>query len=287
MPIKPGGCGKCRARLSGESNAATWEHMMEKAKKFNKAFDTTDYSLAKPLYKSGQTPLPLICKVVGKDGQQHGQYTMNMEHHTNGIYAQGCRKCADQVTRDRRTIPWINEQLALKIGPHITLISREEETTFCKGVFQCSKHNSNFTQNITNALYQGTNGCYKCVLTNQSKPAAEWLDECEQFLGRKLVRKETGGEFHIPTTRYHADGYDPITNTIYEFHGDYWHGNVELFNSNAINPTTGFTFGYMYSRTIKRQDKIKSLGYNLVVMWEHDFKKGCSQLPTNIKHEMP
>ena len=37
-------------------------------------------------------------------------------------------------------------------------------------------------------------------------------------------------EYLIEGTRYHADGFCKDTNTIYEFHGDYWHGNPKLTN---------------------------------------------------------
>ena len=33
------------------------------------------------------------------------------------------------------------------------------------------------------------------------------------------------GEYHIPGTRYHCDGYCPETNTVHEFLGCHWHGS--------------------------------------------------------------
>ena len=39
------------------------------------------------------------------------------------------------------------------------------------------------------------------------------------------------GEFRIPKTKFKADGYDENTKTIYEFHGDYWHGNPKKHDS--------------------------------------------------------
>lgn len=31
--------------------------------------------------------------------------------------------------------------------------------------------------------------------------------------------------------------------------------------------------GYLYKKTLEREQKIKDLGYNLVVMWESDWNK--------------
>ena len=80
------------------------------------------------------------------------------------------------------------------------------------------------------------------------------------------------GEYKIPDTNFKSDGYCVETNTIYEFHGDYWHGNPKIYNK---EDKTYFnkTFGELYEKTIKKEEIIRGLGYNLVVMWEMDFKK--------------
>ncbi len=50
------------------------------------------------------------------------------------------------------------------------------------------------------------------------------------------------GEYQIPGTRYKADGYCSETNTIYEFHGDYWHGNPSKFSPTDINELNNIPF---------------------------------------------
>jgi len=70
---------------------------------------------------------------------------------------------------------------------------------------------------------------------------------------------------------YKVDGYDPNTKTIYEFNGDFWHGNPNLYNKDDINLVTKKTFGEMYERTIKREEKLKNMGYNLIKIWESEF----------------
>ncbi len=80
------------------------------------------------------------------------------------------------------------------------------------------------------------------------------------------------GEFKIPGTRnYHADGYCAETNTIYEFHGDYWHGNLEVYDVDFWNGVMKKTMGQRYRETIAREETIRALGYNLITMWEHDW----------------
>ena len=69
------------------------------------------------------------------------------------------------------------------------------------------------------------------------------------------------------------DGYCKEINTIYEYHGDYWHGNPKIYSCDTINKITKTTMGELYKKTVERERKIKELGYNLVVMWEIDWKQ--------------
>ena len=45
--------------------------------------------------------------------------------------------------------------------------------------------------------------------------------------------------------------------------------------------------GYLYKKTLEREQKIKDLGYNLIVMWEYDWNKinkSISILQKKIKY---
>ncbi|MGI0075838.1 MAG: DUF7487 domain-containing protein [Nitrosopumilaceae archaeon] len=98
-----------------------------------------------------------------------------------------------------------------------------------------------------------------------------------KFLMRKenifIQHAQNGGEYRIPNTKYHVDGYCEKTNTIYEFYGDYFHGNPEIFESDYYNNLICKTADELYHHTMERENKIRKLGYNLVTMWEHDFDK--------------
>jgi hypothetical protein len=101
-----------------------------------------------------------------------------------------------------------------------------------------------------------------------------WLESIMKAEAIHIQHAQNSGEYYIRglgTCR--ADGYCKETNTIYEFHGDYWHGNPELFESSVYNKSTHDTMGELYQATIERENKIKSLGYNLVVMWENEWNK--------------
>ena len=73
------------------------------------------------------------------------------------------------------------------------------------------------------------------------------------------------GEYKIPNVGK-VDGYCEEINTIYEFHD-----NPNVYNSDDINERVHKTFGELYRKSVEKDSKILSLGYNLVVKWETDF----------------
>lgn len=113
------------------------------------------------------------------------------------------------------------------------------------------------------------------------KQTSGYSIKCIQWLESIMIQEDifiqhagNGGEYYIPGTRFKVDGYCKETNTIYEFHGDCFHGNPDLFEYHKqCNPFNDLTAKELYDNTIKRENKIKELGFNLVVMWENDFNK--------------
>ena len=88
----------------------------------------------------------------------------------------------------------------------------------------------------------------------------------------------SGEETVIPGTRYRPDARDTLDPThLYEFLGNYWHGYPEghpKFNDvRSISSKTGKETRYkeLYEKTMERLDIIKSLGYSISYVWEHEF----------------
>lgn len=98
----------------------------------------------------------------------------------------------------------------------------------------------------------------------KSKKATLWLDSINPHMIREYYCKELRMVF---------DGFDTKTNTVYEFHGDYWHGHPAKYLPENINPHLNKSFGELYEATKEREQKILDHGFNLVVMWEHEFDK--------------
>jgi len=103
--------------------------------------------------------------------------------------------------------------------------------------------------------------------------AIQWLEEIMKEEQIFIQHAGNVGEFKIPGTRYKVDGYCLSNNTVYEFHGDCFHGNPDLYEDEE---TPNFyknhlTAKELYNNTKERENKIINLGYNLVVIWENDY----------------
>lgn len=115
-----------------------------------------------------------------------------------------------------------------------------------------------------------------------SAKCIRWLEEIMRVEHISIQHALNGGEYRVPSTSYKADGFCEQTNTIYEFHGDIFHGNPRLFESSDVcQPFSRATAGELYTFTLFKEQCIRELGYNLVVMWEHDFDNNCKLAPTH------
>jgi G:T-mismatch repair DNA endonuclease (very short patch repair protein) len=84
-----------------------------------------------------------------------------------------------------------------------------------------------------------------------------------------IQHAENEAEFKIPNTRYSADGYCKETNTIYEFHGCYWHGCKKCFEDrDEINKVTKKKMEQLYIKTQKKKKWCIEYGYNYKEIWE-------------------
>jgi hypothetical protein len=138
------------------------------------------------------------------------------------------------------------------------------------GAFIMNKYNSSPYQ-LLSSIYPNFEWERSKFMKQYSEQQIEWLNFLQKYYGISVQHACNDGEYRIPETRYYADGFCRDTNTIYEYHGDYWHGNPRIFPSDDFNKTTKCTYGELYDNTCKRESEIRGLGYNLVVIWESDW----------------
>jgi hypothetical protein len=234
------GCSKCSGR-----ETLTTEGFIERAK----ANHNDRYTYSRSRYESSYHKVVITCP-------QHGDFQQLASAHLKG---QGCIKCAGVETLT--TEVFIQKAIVVHSGRY------SYERSDCAGskkniIITCSRH-GDFSQEAGTHL-RGS-GCPKCF-QRFSRPETEFLD---------LIKiPESKRQIRISGTLYTADGLDETTDppTIYEFDGDFFHGNPKLYDPNALNMVTKCTFGELYNKTLKKRDDLTYLGYNVVSIWNSELK---------------
>jgi hypothetical protein len=124
----------------------------------------------------------------------------------------------------------------------------------------CPTHGEFF---ITPKNHMHEQGCAKCS-NRVSLAEIHWLNSLSlPFLERQKSIKVDGKKFIV-------DGFDPTTNTVYEFHGDFWHGNPKIYDPNDVNWVVNKSFGQLYRRTLKKEEFLRR-HFTVVVMWHSEY----------------
>lgn len=88
------------------------------------------------------------------------------------------------------------------------------------------------------------------------------------------------GEFTVPKTTYRVDGYSKKYNAIYEYHGDFWHGNIMFFDGDDINSRNKKTYGDLYIANIEKKLMLRKLGYGYACIWEYRWRNAIRAVTT-------
>jgi hypothetical protein len=255
--LKSNGCNVCARQITADKLRFTKDEFEEKAHKIH----NNKYDYSKVLYISNITLVDIICPL-------HGIFQQLPAVHLTGC---GCIKCGRESSSQKQTLT-IEEFIKRAIAVHGDKYDYSP-TKWINGKTNvqiiCKIHGL-FEQNPYSHL-KGC-GCRGCVVNTHSRVALEWVQFLESCYKLNIQHIANTGEYLIQNTKYKADGYDQDTNTIYEFNGDYWHGNPLKYKStNPFPHSPDKTFGDMYDRTIKRNTIIKNGGYTLIEIWESDW----------------
>ena len=101
----------------------------------------------------------------------------------------------------------------------------------------------------------------------------QWMDWLSLAKGVNIIHKLNNGH-DKRIGPYLVDGYDTETNTVYEFLGCYFHGHTPC-SLVAHTEANAQTMANKLDSTEKRLSFIKKQGYNLVRIWECEFREQC------------
>ena len=249
------GCNKC----SGNYILSKEEFIIKAQEVHGNKFDYSNVN-----YINNSSIIEIECK-------KHGLFLQNSYVHLKG---HGCKKCVDRGGSQILAAKlFINKAKEIH-GDRYDYSMVEYKGSNKKVKIICKTHGC-FEKTPDNHLHKkNPQGCMKCQTKNQySKKQSQWLNSIQLKENITIQHAENEGEFIIPNTNYKADGYCQETNTIYEFHGDYWHGNPNKFILTEINKTTKCSFGELYQKTLDKELVIINMGFNLITMWESEWNK--------------
>jgi len=188
------------------------------------------------------------------------------------LYNTGCKYCNKGSACPHNNLTITNNEI-LKQWDYQRNEKKPEEYTYGsnKKVFWLCDNNHFYKVQI---IYKTNHaaGCPLCTTSGYSKISIEWINCISEKENIHIQCATNDGEYKIEGVGK-VDGYCKETKTVYEFHGDFWHGNPLIFDPEDVNPISGIKYGDLYNKTLKRDELIISKGYNIVTIWEYDYKK--------------
>lgn len=208
------------------------------------------YDYSKVEYTNTNRKVLIVCPL-------HGEFKQLAQNHLRGSK---CPLCATK--KENKKLDIFISQAKIIHGDKYTYT--EYSGAHAPVEIVCPYHGS-FSQ-TPNSHLRGR-GCPKCQWSNSSKLEKEWLDA----IGIEEAKRNK--QLIIDDKLFKFDAYCQEANTIYEFYGDFWHGNPNKYDPEDVNKKVNKTFGELYNETINRENFLKQKGFELITIWEGNFLK--------------
>lgn len=263
--LQGSGCPKCaniRRIVSNSKNSS--DFIAEANLIHNHKYDYSNVE-----YINAYTNVVIFCPIHGKTNQQP----------TRHLNSSGCPYCGASTRSISKT-----NNLVDVISKCCTTHNNKYDyslvkyvNNYTKIIIVCPNHGI-FAQ-TPNSHTQGA-GCPKCS-KHVSKKENTWLNY------HNIPDNPDSRQVYIKINNIgiRVDGFNPSTNTIYEFWGDFWHGNPKVHHKNSPNVITKCTFGELYERTQYKRQLILSGKYNLIEIWEDEWDDNLHKY-NNITEEI-
>jgi hypothetical protein len=210
------------------------------------------YDYSRVIYTHSNDIIEIICPT-------HGIYFQKAAVH---LTKRGCRKCSNE-SKTLSTDRFVT-RAQLVHGNDYDYSCVQYNSTHTKIEINCRIHGS-FYQTPSNHL-QGS-GCSLCNpgARKVSYQESAWLDYmCIETEYRQHRINLDKGYVFVDALK---DGI------VYEYLGDFWHGNPACFSKDDINIVAKKSFGELYTETMLRIKNLEDKGYKVEHIWEYDWKK--------------
>lgn len=216
-------------------------------------------------YKYDEINYLNVCTKINIKCEEHGIFEQTPSEHLKGNQ---CYKCSDLI---RTTDDFVKK--ANNIHNYLYSYDKTDYKKSRENIIITCKIHGDFKQKPNDHL-NGC-GCKKCNSSGFSKISIKWLESImkKEKIFIQHAMNDGEKEIKINNNKYKFDGYCKDNNTVFEFYGDFFHGNPKIYNLENTNNLCKKTFGELYKSTMEREEIIKKAGYNLITMWESDFIK--------------
>lgn len=250
------GCIKCM----GEKFRATNDNLRDWITKA-RGVHGDKYSYKRAVYRGALRKLTIGCRNC------RTWFEQTAASHLTG---RGCLPCS---ARQPSITPTMFKARAEKASPNLTVVEASYRGFKVVVSTQCIKCEHEFTCS-PQRLVEGVVRCPICDGKGHSLIACQWILHEAKKRRIHIQYAHNGGEFRIPGTRWRVDGYNKRLNMVFEFHGDCYHGNPNVYKPSAnCHPfNKEVTAKQLYKRTLAREQALRDLGYTVVSIWESDWR---------------
>lgn len=248
--LQGAGCKKCSIDRLWEGRRST-----------NEDFSLRLFRIFGDLYSYDKIDYRTLNEDVVVTCRAHGDFQKPPSSLLRGV---GCPLCSKAKLRDRFSLTaqdFVDKSIAIH-GNRYDYSLVEYKNAKEKVVVGCDIHGP-FDISPSNHIWN-KRGCPSCYRSNTREE--EWLDSLKVPIRQHTIHLSDGCWVIV-------DGYCPKSKTVYEFWGDYFHGNPALYDP-AEKTFFGKSFGELYTNTMKKRQKIIADGYLLEEVWEFDWKNG-------------
>lgn len=251
------GCKQCKLTCDSQKKRAPYQDIVEQLKQVhNNKFEYIESS-----YISKMKKMDAMCPI-------HGKFSFVPFEHIE--FKRTCPDCSQEerhLTNYENFVKKANTVHNNKYSyPFYEPNGNEKISIICK-------HHGSFKQKRDDHI-KG-HGCPKCVNTSISIKQISWLNYIMKEQNIFIQHACNKGEYRIPELNNRSvDGFCAETNTVYQFHGDCFHGNLNVYSfDEKCHPfDKNLTAGYLNQITNQKDQQIIDCGYNLIVMWESEFE---------------
>jgi hypothetical protein len=253
------GCQKCGVEKYSEANRKTLSEFIKDSSATHG--NKYDYSLVD--YVNNETKVCIICVKHNLKFYQ--------TPHCHISQKSGCTKCKGEILS--QLFKYSTEEF-INLANKIHNFKYDYSVTSYLGIFDnvnitCKKHGEFVLTADHHLRGRGCQAC-GCSTSNQEQ---EWLE----YLNIPLDYRQKTLVFNNRIIR--TDACDETNKIVYEFYGDYWHGNQNKYKPNDIHSHLNKPFIDIFNLTIEREQFLTDNGYKVISIWESDWillKKGLN-----------